>query len=106
MLRHVSFRNVRHLALDTLWSCLGLVPQQAYLLSGTLAESLRYGRKQASEAELWQGLEIAQARAFVEKLPDALNSAVAQGGGNFSGGQRQRLTIARALVRQPPAPLR
>ncbi|MEO7107602.1 MAG: ABC transporter ATP-binding protein [Rhodoferax sp.] len=93
--------DVRNLAQDTLWSCLGLVPQQAYLFSGTLADNLRYGREQASEAELWQALAVVQATEFVEALPDKLGAAVAQGGGNFSGGQRQRITIARALVRKP-----
>ncbi|MEH0970868.1 ABC transporter ATP-binding protein [Micromonospora sp. CPCC 205546] len=93
--------DVRDLAPDELWRRIGLVPQRPYLFTGTVASNLRYGNPDATDAELWHALEIAQARDFVEAMPEGLESPVAQGGTNVSGGQRQRLAIARALVRQP-----
>lgn len=93
--------DVRRVDPEALWSRIGLVPQRAFLFSGTIADNLRHGRPDASDDELWEALEVAQARDFVADLPDGLASRVAQGGTNFSGGQRQRLAIARALVRRP-----
>jgi ATP-binding cassette subfamily B protein len=93
--------DVRRLDLDLLWSRIGYVPQKPYLFSGTVASNLRYGRPDATEAELWEALEIAQAADFVRAMPDGLDSAIAQGGTSVSGGQRQRLAIARALVVKP-----
>jgi len=93
--------DVRELDLDVLWSRIGVVPQRPYLFSGTVASNLRYGDPEATDEELWQFLEIAQAREFVEAMPGGLDAPIAQGGTNVSGGQRQRLSIARALVRQP-----
>ncbi len=92
--------DVRELDPDVLRSRIGLVPQQAYLFTGTVASNLRYGNPDATDDELWQALEIAQAKDFVEAM-GGLESAIAQGGTNVSGGQRQRLSIARALVRRP-----
>ncbi|RMX07720.1 ABC transporter ATP-binding protein [Corticibacter populi] len=93
--------DVRTLHEDTLYAQLALVPQRPYLFSGTVASNLRYGDPQASDAQLWQALEIAQARDFVAQLPQGLQAPIAQGGTNVSGGQRQRLSIARAVVRRP-----
>ncbi|WP_310529461.1 ABC transporter ATP-binding protein [Nocardioides sp.] len=93
--------DVRELEPDLLWSRLGLVPQKAFLFSGTIASNLQHGWPDATEEQMWEALEIAQARDFVAELPDGLQSAVAQGGTNFSGGQRQRLAIARAVIRRP-----
>ena len=93
--------DVRHLDPELLWSRIGLVPQRAFLFTGTVADNLRHGRRDASDDELWHALEVAQARDFVEQLPGGLDAAIAQGGTNVSGGQRQRLAIARALVRRP-----
>nr|WP_205863486.1 ABC transporter ATP-binding protein [Planosporangium thailandense] len=93
--------DVRELDPDLLWSRIGIVPQKPYLFSGTVASNLRYGNPDATDEELWDCLEIAQAREFVEAMPGGLDAPIAQGGTNVSGGQRQRLAIARALVRQP-----
>jgi ATP-binding cassette subfamily B protein len=93
--------DVRELDFDALWNRIGLVPQKPYLFSGTIASNLRYGRPDATDEELWHYLEIAQARDFVEELPEGLDAPVAQGGTNLSGGQKQRIAIARALVRRP-----
>jgi ATP-binding cassette subfamily B protein len=93
--------NVRDVDLDTLWSRIGLVPQRPYLFTGTVASNLRYGNPDATDEELWDALRVAQASDFVERMPDQLESSIAQGGTNVSGGQRQRLAIARALVRRP-----
>jgi ATP-binding cassette subfamily B multidrug efflux pump len=93
--------DVRDLDPQVLWSVLGLVPQRAYLFSGTVRSNLLHGRPGATDAELWHALEVAQGRAFVEAMPEGLDAPIAQGGTNVSGGQRQRLAIARALVRRP-----
>jgi ATP-binding cassette subfamily B protein len=93
--------DVRDLDPELLWSRFGLVPQKPYLFSGTVASNLRYGNPDATDEELWEALTIAQARDFVEAMPDQLESAISQGGTNVSGGQRQRLAIARALVKRP-----
>jgi ATP-binding cassette, subfamily B, multidrug efflux pump len=93
--------DVRAIDMKTMWSRIGLVPQKPYLFSGTVASNLRYGDPDATDEELWQALEIAQARDFVSAMPGGLEARIEQGGTNVSGGQRQRLAIARALVRKP-----
>jgi ATP-binding cassette subfamily B multidrug efflux pump len=93
--------DVRELDPELLWQRIGLVPQKAYLFSGTVASNLRYGNPDATDDELWDALTIAQARDFVTAMPEGLAAPIAQGGTNVSGGQRQRLAIARAIVRRP-----
>ncbi len=93
--------DIRKLDPDMLWSAIGMVPQRAYLFSGTVASNLKVGNPDATEDEMWRALEIAQARDFVEAMEEGLNSSIAQGGTNLSGGQRQRLAIARAIIRKP-----
>ncbi len=93
--------DVRELDPEVLNAQFGLVPQKPYLFAGTVASTLRYGNPDASDAELWAALETAQARDFVEAMPEQLEAPIAQGGTNVSGGQRQRLSIARALVKRP-----
>jgi len=93
--------DVRNLDPDLLSAMVAIVPQRPYLFTGTVASNLRYGRSDASDEDLWHALEVAQAREFVEQMPGGLDAPIAQGGTNVSGGQRQRLAIARALVRRP-----
>jgi ATP-binding cassette subfamily B protein len=93
--------DVRQLKTEFLWSVIGLVPQRPYLFSGTVASNLAYGKSDASDADMWEALEVAQAARFVARMPGALRARIDQGGTNVSGGQRQRLAIARALVRKP-----
>lgn len=93
--------DVRELHPDLLWGHIGLVPQRPYLFTGTVRSNLQYGKPDATEEELWAALEIAQARDFVEEMEGGLAAPISQGGTNVSGGQRQRLAIARALVKRP-----
>ncbi len=93
--------DVRDQELEELWSSIGVVPQRAFLFGGTVATNLRFGRPEATDAELWHALTVAQARDFVASMPGGLEAPIDQGGTNVSGGQRQRLSIARALVKRP-----
>ncbi len=93
--------DVRELHPDLLWGHIGLVPQRPYLFSGTVRSNLQYGKPDATEDELWQALRVAQAEDFVLEMEGGLDAVISQGGTNVSGGQRQRLAIARALVKQP-----
>jgi ATP-binding cassette subfamily B protein len=93
--------DVRDLAPEALWSRVGIVPQKPYLFSGTIASNLQYGKDDATEEEMWEALRVAQAEDFVRAMPGGLDAVIAQGGTNVSGGQRQRLAIARALIRHP-----
>ena len=97
----VDGADVRDLDPEVLWSKIGLIPQTPYLFTGTVASNLRDGKPDATEEEMWEALEISQAKDFVEAMPDRLDSPIAQGGTNLSGGQRQRLQIARAVIRRP-----
>ncbi|MHA3020073.1 ABC transporter ATP-binding protein [Mycobacterium sp. BMJ-28] len=97
----VDGHDIRNYDTETLWSAIGLVPQRGYLFTGTVADNLRYGRSAATEDEMWAALQVAAADDFVRADPDGLQMRVAQGGINFSGGQRQRLAIARAVIRRP-----
>jgi len=97
----VNGTDVRRQALEQLWAGIGLVPQAAFLFGGTVASNLRFGKPDATEAEMWRALETAQARDFVASMPGRLEATIDEGGTNVSGGQRQRLSIARALIRRP-----
>jgi ATP-binding cassette subfamily B protein len=93
--------DICELDADILWSRIGLVPQKPYLFTGTVRSNLRYGKPDATDEEIWEALEVAQAADFVREMPGGLDARIAQGGVSVSGGQRQRLAIARALVRKP-----
>ncbi len=92
--------DVREMDREDLWARIGFVPQKAFLFGGTVASNLRYGDEDAPDQELWRALDIAQGRDFVAAMDGQLEAAVTQGGTNVSGGQRQRLAIARAIVRK------
>ncbi|MDR1824998.1 MAG: ABC transporter ATP-binding protein/permease [Bifidobacteriaceae bacterium] len=93
--------DAKQAALQTLWASMGVVPQKPYLFSGTVASNVRYGKPDATDEEIWAALEVAEAAEFVREHEDGLEMEIAQGGTNVSGGQRQRLAIARAVVRRP-----
>jgi ATP-binding cassette subfamily B protein len=93
--------DVREVDADVLWNRIGLVPQKPYLFSGTIRSNLQYGKEDATDEEIWDALRLAQAEDFVSAMPGGLDAVIEQGGTNVSGGQRQRLAIARAVVRKP-----
>lgn len=93
--------DIRHYTQDDLRRVIGMVPQKSFLFEGTVASNLRYGKNDATEDEMWHALEVAQGKDFVSERPGQLESDISQGGTNVSGGQRQRLSIARAVVRHP-----
>lgn len=93
--------DIRDMPLESLWNKIGFIHQKAFLFAGTVASNLRFGKQDATEEELWHALEVAQARRFVAEMPEGLEGPITQGGSNVSGGQRQRLAIARALVKRP-----
>jgi ATP-binding cassette subfamily B protein len=93
--------DVRDMDRQDLWRRIGMIPQRAFLFGGTVATNVRYGDREAAEDEVWRALDIAQGREFVEEMPERLEAPISQGGTNVSGGQRQRLAIARALARKP-----
>lgn len=97
----IKGRDVREYKMEELREMIGVVPQKAVLFQGTIRENMRWGKNDATDAEIWQAIETAQARDFVEQKDGKLDAAIAQTGRNLSGGQRQRLTIARALVGNP-----
>ncbi len=93
--------DISEIPLEQLWDLFGIVPQRAFLFTGTVGSNVRFGRPDATDADVWTALDVAQAREFVDELPDGLDSEIEQGGANLSGGQRQRMAIARCVVRKP-----